>query len=1119
MTKKRKRLLGLLLTLVMVVGLVPFAAVPADSASDETGTAYAASATLKITGDTTLYAQLDAVTVTFDANGGTPTPDAQTIAKGGTATKPATDPAKASATFVHWYVDGEDENTAYDFSTPVTGNITMKAKWVGWANGTITAYVRILDKASARSYVYPRYGWHPGNVNLGLLAGIPVYLLDENGTVLQTKTTDAGKVTFDGLSEGKYYLSILREAPAKERYSILTTISRVSGLLYPIKTETSDVIEITQSNPTGKTDYFSRSDGQRDFVVYFKTFAFTAKTDLGTFTGTWYKLEDDGKTRVYLDGNDFTYINGTIDFTQFMGIMWGDSASQYPSFNTLEVPTLSGEEEAFGYEFVGWRVEGSTDVLTTAKMLSYIVYGDTVFHAVWTYPTHTVIFATDTDKGSFDSGTSKSVSVDGNNSRLTDEMITIPEPKAGYEFIGWYTDPGTTNLVDPTADNVTSNITYYAKYCESSKKFTVTWKNGETVLETDENVALNAAPSCGEAAPGKDADSDYTYSFLGWSKNENATTGLAVEDLPKVTEDVTYYAIFQKTPKASLKVTYIANGGTGEAPVDDKTYSSGDTVTVLGQNELTKTNHTFTGWLDQDNVKHASESKFEISKNMFLIAQWEPAKYKVTYQYTGTVPTVAPAVPEEAPYGVGALVTVAATPSVGTHTFSDGDYIFSGWDKTDFTMPGNNVTITGSWAKKTTDPDKVTVIYDSQGGTPVAPETLDIGNQAPERTTTKDGHALVGWYLNGELYDFTKPVNEDITLTANWTTENIPVHFQFGHNGKQTTGDTTLLEQKVEYGKSSTAPKITANANYVFIGWEIAGGDGTCYSNAAVNTMPITKETTFIAHYQNIVVSGGGGSSGGGGGGGGSGGGGSSSGSSGGGGGGKVTPPDVPSILNGEDHYAYIIGRPGGNVCPEDKITRAEVATIFFRLLTSEVRDGTLTRTNSFSDVTEGMWFNTAISTLERLGIINGCDDGDFHPNAYITRAEFAAMAVRFDKDAEAVEAQFTDIDGHWAKTEIQQAAGNGWVNGYPDSTFRPGQDITRAEAMALINRVLRRDPAEPGDLLDNMIRWPDNMDTSVWYYLDVQEATNSHVYERNTKTTEVWTQITPAGDWSAYEK
>lgn len=226
----------------------------------------------------------------------------------------------------------------------------------------------------------------------------------------------------------------------------------------------------------------------------------------------------------------------------------------------------------------------------------------------------------------------------------------------------------------------------------------------------------------------------------------------------------------------------------------------------------------------------------------------------------------------------------------------------------------------------------------------------------------------------------------------------------------------------------------------------------------------------------------------------------------------------VPDMLNGDDHFAYIIGRNDGLVHPEAPITRAEVTTIFFRLLDPAVRDSNLSTSNTFSDVNTNLWCNTAISTMTKLGIVHGRTATAFDPNAFITRAEFAAIAARFDKSSVNQMANFSDINGHWAALEISKAAANGWVNGYSDGTFKPNQNITRAEAMALINRVLNRVPETVDDLLSNMITWPDNMNTAAWCYLDVQEATNSHDYNRKSNGCETWIKLTKVPDWKIYE-
>lgn len=226
----------------------------------------------------------------------------------------------------------------------------------------------------------------------------------------------------------------------------------------------------------------------------------------------------------------------------------------------------------------------------------------------------------------------------------------------------------------------------------------------------------------------------------------------------------------------------------------------------------------------------------------------------------------------------------------------------------------------------------------------------------------------------------------------------------------------------------------------------------------------------------------------------------------------------VPVWLNGEDHFAYVVGYADGTVRPRSSISRAEAATIFFRLLDEDIREENLTASNSFADINEGMWCNTAISTMAKLGIVKGRSSDRFDPNAPITRAEFAVICARFDTAKGSGESDFTDISGHWAEAEIERAATLGWVMGYTDDTFRPESDITRAEAMTMINRVLNRLPESEDDLLSGMNVWPDNKPGD-WYYLAVQEATNSHRFVRRDNTHERWIRLISDPDWSEYQR
>ncbi len=372
-------------------------------------------------------------------------------------------------------------------------------------------------------------------------------------------------------------------------------------------------------------------------------------------------------------------------------------------------------------------------------------------------------------------------------------------------------------------------------------------------------------------------------------------------------------------------------------------------------------------------------------------------------------------------------------------------------------------------------------------------------------------HPIVGWYhdgkekrWNGDGKD-TEYYADEYEVKAEAVSDALALkaaHGQLCSVTYEVTGDVPSdagavpAAAKVKKGGSYTVAPVqtTSQSRYTFSGWRING-----VGDVVTEIKDIQRDVKLIGVWTRRSSGGGGGSS-------------------------KPTvdiPDDVPTGLNGDDHFAYIVGYPNGNVEPNGNITRAEVATIFFRLLTEEVRTANSTQSNSLSDVTRGQWFNHAVSTLSSMGIVKGHNDGTFAPNAPITRAEFAAIAARFDDKNTDTSSKFTDIASHWAKNEIGIAANKGWINGYPDGTFRPNQYITRAEAMTLVNRVLNRLPENSSDLLDSMIKWPDNSDASAWYYLAVQEATNSHAYSDKSKDDkyEKWTTIRDARDWTELEK
>ena len=430
----------------------------------------------------------------------------------------------------------------------------------------------------------------------------------------------------------------------------------------------------------------------------------------------------------------------------------------------------------------------------------------------------------------------------------------------------------------------------------------------------------------------------------------------------------------------------------------------------------------------------------------------------------------------------------------------------------------------------------------SQEAPQEAPAGTSISSLIPNSLINKETRYKFGYseYLYGEAKVGTTPYNGTETLQANNTAihlyyyldevgetskenpnggpDNIPDAWQYKvtfkvSNGKwddKTTADVvayvTNKKDNTPCAKGTEGSKATLNGVTI----PVAGNrpDSGYKASGKWNTKPSTdleikEDTVFIYTYDQ-----------------------KSGGSGGSGGSNRPKPPvveipdDVPTGLNGKDHYAYVVGYPDGMVYPQKNITRAEVATIFFRLLTDETREANMTKSNGYNDMKDGAWYTCAVSTLSKMGIIKGYEDGSFKPDASISRAEFAAIAARFDPNGDKTPATLSDVSSHWAKDEISIAANHGWIKGYEDGSFKPDQKITRAETMTLVNRVLKRLPETKDDLHKDMKTWPDNQKESAWFYLAVQEATNSH-YQKLKKdgTHETWESMRETRDWAALEK
>ena len=407
-------------------------------------------------------------------------------------------------------------------------------------------------------------------------------------------------------------------------------------------------------------------------------------------------------------------------------------------------------------------------------------------------------------------------------------------------------------------------------------------------------------------------------------------------------------------------------------------------------------------------------------------------------------------------------------------------YIFTGWNTkadgsgdafTAATDVTSNITVYAQWKDSTT----YSVTYkDGVDGTVFADQTtadLHVGDTTPafSGTPTRSGYTFTGWEPS-----VAATVTDNAVYTAQWAKNSSSSHHSTRYTlHYESNGGTAYKDERYSSGTKVTLDKTPTRESYTFTGW-YADKELT----QKISSIKMTSDKTVYAGWE---------------------------------------ATGVPDKLNGDDHFAYVIGYPDGKVHPKGNISRAETATIFFRLLKADIRDGNLTADNGFSDVANGQWHNKAISTMAKLGIVKGRRADSFDPDASITRAEFAAICARFNTKPVENSGSFSDISGHWAENEIERAAAFGWISGYPDGTFRPDARITRAEAMTMINRVLCRMPQSESDLLDSMVTWPDNK-PSDWHYLAVQEATNSHDFDRKGEVGESWTKLTSVPDWKRYQ-
>lgn len=664
-------------------------------------------------------------------------------------------------------------------------------------------------------------------------------------------------------------------------------------------------------------------------------------------------------------------------------------------------------------------------------------------------------------------GGSGNAPVDSNKYARGAQAVVLPAtgvtPPMGKVFLYWSAAGDSTRCYPGGKLTVTGNMTLTAVYGQKTEAVTVTYHSNfapdktYTTADMPNNSTITLPGYTDLGLPENPG-----YTFAGWNTQANGS-GMTFRPRVKVLVDTMapgnhLYAIWVKGTGTPYEVHHYLERLEGAYPYvpHEKDNLRGETGAWTAAAAKSYDGFTPMGFA-QEMIKADGSTVVKIfyTRNSYLLTYKDSLSTGVYASQT---------------YKYGAAVTAIADP---TKT----GYTFTGWSPSvPATMPPVALTVYAQWRKTTPD----TVVFDPNNinGKTLAAKSLTVysgsapwetfevvvkepaGTQRSSGTVRLSGGSQSASFTGFDLITF--PAAGTYTFTVG----------EVDRNTRYMSYDRNLYTLTV---------KVEEKGGMLVI-------SDVYYTNAAGRSyrdFPIVFSNTYGSYTPYV----------------------------------PVVPPKTPDKLNADDHFAYVIGYPDGGVHPHATITRAETATVFFRLLTEKTRKDNLTKYHSFRDVPQGAWYNAAVATMAKLKIITGYPDGTFQPDAPVTRAEFAAIAARFDEKSARTTASFRDIYGHWAERYISRSAELGWIRGYTDNTFRPDQSITRAEAMALINRVLNRNPESKDDLLRSMNIFNDNLDTAKWYYLDVQEAANSHDFIRKANGYEMWKKLRADPDWKALER
>ena len=1056
-------------------------------------------------------------TVTFDSYGGTPVPPAQEVEYGHTATKPA-DPTLKGYTFAFWYLGEDEQNaTAYDFNTPVTGDITLTAKW------NINKYTVTFDS----------YGGTP----------VPPVQEVEYG-LTATKPADP---TLKGYTFAFRYLGEDEQ----------------NATAYDFDTPVTENITLTAKWNINKYTVAFNTDGGTPVPPAQEVEYGLTATEPAAPEKTGYTFDG-----WYLDEAEAPFsFDTTITSDITLKAKWHVTLHNiyaYARLNSYFAPLTADE---FDTPITLNDATLSRLGLGSYNSLGYISIGSFDFDAMPL--TKDLYFDDDPELAAALAKLAQSIALETGVSEDTAEKIawtvlykTVNEEDmaAGYPADDGYQLSGNLNLASVTfragAENVENMPAVNYTYDDGAIDFYDFYFAGDTITMP--------------ADPTREG-----YSFEGWSvkvlPDENDADHLdadgaddaADETLLKAGDTYTitgggviFTAQWEARTDTPYTVEHYLENLNGSYALDTTEPLKGTTDTTVTAAAKSYDNFTY----DSTVPDTVASGNIAADGSLVLKLFYTRNTYDYTVRHIKQLPDgsydEANAEVETLSGKFEALAAVTAK-DYGEH------YPTNNADTKQNIKIEKGLTIDVKY-----DLDEHTLTFETNGGSAVNPVTVRHGNAvARPADPTKDKYTFIGWYADPEFteeYDFATVLEADKTIYAKFELTSTPIgdiyvrydvlHIKqlpdgtydlanaevehlsakkdttvtavikdyrathhvnvnrtlskltgtaiqpyMGVDGKpvytilsvyydldfhtltfDTMGGSKIAPETVRHGLTVAKPKDPVNGGYIFDGWYT---DKTFRHRYDFST-PLTEDITIYAKWFLIVLPG-------------------------------VTVKKNTPKLNTADHLAYVQGYPDGTVKPAGNITRAETAAILFRLMDDASRKTYYSTKSGFRDVASGSWYNTYVATLNNAGVITDSSNGYFRPNEAITRAELAAMLAKFSETTGTAN-YFNDVSAsYWAANAIAICAKLGWITGYPDGTFRPDRNVTRAELMAMINRATGRAPKSADAFLPGMKTWIDNT-SDKWYYLDVQEATNSHSY--TVKGSETWTALTSDPNWSLYE-